>query len=154
MVFRRRGKRAFKNVQNKLRKTNATRTAFKAQEESGAATAVPVAKSPSLDWRTSITRRAITCMECGESLKQLSIHHLRVHGLDPRSYRAKYGFPQMWPLASLNTAARRRRVIYKARPWEKSPRCRKGQVRGGTASPKPEAEVAHAKTEKPTVAAP
>jgi predicted transcriptional regulator len=142
------------DLQDTLQKTYATLTALKAHEESGTSASVPIADSSPVDWRKSITRRTITCLECGQQWRQLTKSHLMTHELDGRSYRAKYGFPQTWPLASLNTAARRRRVIYKARPWEKSPRCRKGQVRSGTALPETKAEVTHTKTAKPTAAVP
>ncbi|PON14053.1 transcriptional regulator [Candidatus Entotheonella serta] len=46
-----------------------------------------------VDWKTSITKHAVTCLECGESFKQLSRHHLQRHGLDSRAYRRKYGIP-------------------------------------------------------------
>ena len=54
----------------------------------------PLPTSSPVDWRKSITKHAMTCLECGHAFKQLSIRHLRQHGLDTRSYRIKYGIPR------------------------------------------------------------
>ena len=43
-----------------------------------------------VDWKSSITRHSVRCLECGETFKQLSLRHLSLHDLGPRSYRAKY----------------------------------------------------------------
>jgi predicted transcriptional regulator len=74
----------------------------------------------SIDWRQSITRHAITCLECRASFKQLSVRHLRQHDLEARSYRSKYGIPRTQPLAARDTTARRRQVVQAVRPWEKT----------------------------------
>jgi predicted transcriptional regulator len=76
--------------------------------------------SGSIAWRQSITRHAITCLECGDSFKQLSIRHLRQHDLEARSYRSKYGIPRTQSLAARDTTARRRQVVQAIRPWEKT----------------------------------
>jgi predicted transcriptional regulator len=72
-----------------------------------------------VDWRRSITRQTVTCLECRERFKQLSGRHLQKHGLDGRSYRAKYGIPRTQALMARDIAAQRRRVIQRVRPWEK-----------------------------------
>jgi len=90
---------------------------------------VPAADTPRVlvDWRTSITRHTITCLECGRTFKQLSYRHLRQHDLDARSYRAKFGIPETQPLSARATAAKRRRIAAEVRPWEKSPMYLKAQ---------------------------
>jgi len=86
------------------------------------------------DWRKSITRHSITCLECGAHLRQLTGLHLRLHALDARSYRAKFGIPVTQPLSARATAALRRRIAAEVKPWEKSPTYRKGQeTRAATA---------------------
>ncbi len=70
------------------------------------------------DWKRSITKYAITCLECGNSFRQLSRRHLRVHDLDSRSYRRKYGIPSTQPLSSRQATARRRELARQIRPWE------------------------------------
>ncbi len=70
------------------------------------------------DWKRSIARHAITCLECGDTFRQLSARHLRTHDLDPRSYRLKYGIPRSQPLSSREATARRREVAKQVRPWE------------------------------------
>ena len=140
-----------KDVQETLQKTHTTLTALKAQEASG----FPApGQSPPGDWRKSITKYSITCLECGHAFKQLSIRHLRQHGLDARSYRIKYDIPQSQPLAARDTTARRRQVVQEIRPWEKAPTFRKGQAQEGSEAPEPEVEAVPEETEAPSAQAP
>ncbi len=79
------------------------------------------ALSPSgLDWKTSISKHAITCLECGDSFKQLSRRHLQRHGLDSKAYRVKYGIPSEQPLSARVATARRRQLAKSIRPWERA----------------------------------
>jgi predicted transcriptional regulator len=103
-------------VQETLQKTHTTLTALKAHEESGVPAPGVPRPSPPGDGRQSITKYAITCLECRHAFKQLSIRHLRTHGLDTRSYRTKYGIPRSQPLAARETTARRRQVVQETRP--------------------------------------
>jgi predicted transcriptional regulator len=139
------------DIQHTLQKTHATLSALKAQEESGTRLTIPVAPTPPVAWRKSITRYAVTCLECGHAFKQLSIRHLRTHGLDSRSYRVKYGIPRTQPLAARETTTRRRQIVQETRPWEKAPAFRKGQAQEGSESPEPEVEAVPKETEAPTV---
>ena len=106
----------------------ATLSALQAQEASEAIPAASTAETPHLNWGKSITTETITCLECGQTFKQLSIRHLRLHGLDTRSYRTKYGIPPTQPLAARATTERRRQLMRERRPWEKAPAYRKGQA--------------------------
>jgi hypothetical protein len=72
-----------------------------------------------------------------------------MHGLDPRSYRMKYGMPRSQPLTARATTERRRQVVQATRPWEKTPMYRKGHVQNGTALPEPEVEAVQEPTEEP-----
>jgi len=82
-----------------------------------------VATTPTIvNWKKSITKHAITCLECGQSFKQLSLRHLSQHDLDPRSYRAKYGIPREQPLSAKATTARRLEIAQEIKPWELTPR--------------------------------
>jgi predicted transcriptional regulator len=72
-------------------------------------------------WRKSIKKSSIECMECGASFKQLSVRHLKDHGLDARSYRSKYGIPRTQPLSARDTTATRKKIIQQSKPWEKAP---------------------------------
>ena len=76
----------------------------------------------------------MTCLECGRSFKQLSGRHLRMHDMDQRSYRAKYGIPSTQPLSGRASTARRRELANEIRPWEKARVARKAgrkEVVGG-----------------------
>jgi predicted transcriptional regulator len=143
-----------KDMQETLQKTHTTLTALKAQEESGFPAPGAPSQSPPGDWRKSITKYSITCLECGHAFKQLSIRHLRTHGLDARSYRTKYDMPRSQPLAARETSARRRQVVQETRPWEKAPMYLQRQARNATASPEPEGETVPEATEEPSAAAP
>ena len=135
------GRLSVEEMQVTLQKAHATLSALKAQEELDDAAAVSVGVTPPVDWRKSITRHAVTCLECGQSFKQLSIRHLRQHGHDARSYRTKYEIPQSQPLAARVTTARRRQVVQETRPWEKAPNYRKGHAGEHPQSTEPEVEV-------------
>jgi predicted transcriptional regulator len=108
-------------LQDTLHKTYMTLLELKKTEQKGVKPLAPV------DWRKSITRNAITCLECGAAYKQLSIRHLRQHDLNGQSYRAKYRIPRSQPLAARSMTAIRRKIVQETRPWEKAPTYVKAQ---------------------------
>ena len=117
------------DMQGALRRIHQSLMSLKTMEESGSLVSAPVAEIPPAPgaWRTSITRHVITCLECGQTFKQLSVRHLRRHDLDGRSYRNKYGIPQNQPLAAKATTALRRQIAAELRPWESAPAYIKAQ---------------------------
>jgi predicted transcriptional regulator len=141
-------------MQETLEKTYATLASLKAQDESDPSAPEPASKAAAMDWRKSITKHVITCLECGLAMKQLSIRHLRMHELDGRSYRAKYGIPRTQPLSARSTTDRRRQVVRQTRPWEKAPTYRKGQTQHGHRTPEPEAETVPEETRASSAEAP
>ena len=148
------GNVSVEDMQETLQKTHATLTALKGQEESSVSTAAPASRTAPVDWRKSITQHAVTCLECGQSFKQLPSRHLGTHELDSRSYRTKYGIPSTQPLAARATTARRRQVVQEIRPWEKTPTYRKGQARDGHSSrDSDDADAVHGQIEELTVEA-
>jgi predicted transcriptional regulator len=102
-------------LQDTLQKTYTSLIELQTQGENGAASPAPV------DWRKSITKHAVTCLECGATYKQLS-RHLREHQLDVRAYRSKYGIPSSQPLTARSVTAKRKRIAQRVRPWEKTSR--------------------------------
>jgi predicted transcriptional regulator len=137
-----------------LQHTYTTLTTLKVREEGGLPSHVPALESPPADWRKSITKHAVTCLECGDSFKQLSLRHLRMHGIDGRSYRVKYGIPRTQSLAARETTVRRRQIVQEIRPWEKAPTYPKGQAQDGSEAPEPEGEAVQDETEVPSAQAP
>jgi predicted transcriptional regulator len=121
------------DMQDTLQKTHATLAALKAQEETGSGT---VKTQEPVDWRTSITRHAVTCLECGQIFKQLTGRHLQQHNLNARTYRRKYSIPVTQPLSARATAALRRQIVAAAKPWEKSPTYMKAQEAKAAAAKK------------------
>ncbi len=74
-----------------------------------------------IDWKKSIKKYTIECLECGALFKQLSVRHLREHDLDARTYRTKNGIPKTQPLSAKDTTAMHKKIVQKSRPWEKAP---------------------------------
>ena len=118
-----------------LQQTYASLQALKMQEDTHGSVAVVTPQIPSkpVHWRKSITKHHVTCLECGASFKQLSVRHLKEHGLDGRSYRVKHGIPRTQPLAAKEITSRRKEIVQRARPWEKAPTYLKAQERAAQA---------------------
>jgi predicted transcriptional regulator len=112
-----------------LQQTYASLKALQAQEDGHGHIAVVTLGTPPapVNWRKSITKHHVTCLECGASFKQLSVRHLKEHGLDGKGYRIKYGIPRTQPLAAKETTSRRKEIVQRARPWEKAPTFLKAQ---------------------------
>ena len=106
-----------------LQQTYASLQALKAQEDANGSVAIVISEtSPEpVNWRKSITKHTVICLECGASFKQLSVRHLREHGLDGKAYRIKYGIPRAQPLAAKEITSRRKQLVQRSRPWEKAP---------------------------------
>ena len=119
------------------------------REESAPA---PMPAAPE-DWQESITQHTVRCLACGALFKQLSGRHLRLHDLDARSYRQKYGISPGHPLSARATMLRRREITRRSRPWEKTRAYRKAHGQNGngveaapTTSPAPAKRKTRAKT--------
>jgi predicted transcriptional regulator len=112
-----------------LQHTYASLQALKAQEDANGSVAVGTPETPAEpgNWRKSITKHVVTCLECGASFKQLWVRHLRDHGLDGRSYRVKYDMPRTQPLAAKEVTSRRKEIVQRIRPWQKAPTFLKAQ---------------------------
>jgi predicted transcriptional regulator len=117
------------DVQEALDRTHQSLLSLKSREESGLPVSASMAdiRRASMDWRQSISKYSITCLECGAHLKQLTGRHLRGHGLDAPAYRTKYGIPRTQSLTTKATAARRRQIMAEVKPWEKTQTYMKAQ---------------------------
>ncbi|GJD77373.1 MucR family transcriptional regulator [Methylobacterium gregans] len=71
-----------------------------------AAVEVGVAKPTAAQIRKSLTDDGIVSFLDGKTYKILK-RHLTTHGLDPRSYRERYGLPDGYPMVAPGYAARR-----------------------------------------------
>ena len=111
-----------------LQHTYASLQALKAQDDAHGSVAVVTPATPKpVDWRKSITKHVVMCLECGQSFKQLSVRHFREHGLDGKAYRIKYGIPRTQSLSAKETTLKRKEVVQRSRPWEKAPTFLKAQ---------------------------
>ncbi len=114
-----------------LNSTYETLQQLSATEQSESSGVVPTTPT---NWKKSITKHAVTCLECGATFRQLSARHLRVHDMDGRSYRIKYGIPRTQSLSARDVLARRREIVEASKPWEKSPTRSKAQAKATTKS--------------------
>src|SRR5437879_3724220 len=112
-----------------LQQTYASLKALQAQEDANGLVAGEAPKTPPerVNWKKSITKHTVTCLECGASFKQLSGRHLTEHGLDGKAYRLKYGIPRVQSLAAKAITLRRKEHVQRSRPWEKAPMFLKAQ---------------------------
>ncbi len=102
-----------------LHRTHATLMSLQRDEtEKSDVSALQSAHAMPTNWKSSIGKRDVTCLECGAKFRQLSLRHLRKHDLNPRSYRLKYGIPLNQPLSAREATARRRELAQQVRPWE------------------------------------
>jgi predicted transcriptional regulator len=129
------------DMQKELHKTYASLMALKMREETNGIGQEVGAKP--VDWKKSISRHTVTCLECGAVFRQLSAMHLRHHGLDGRGYRVKYGIPRAQPLAARAVTAIRKEIAQRSRPWESAPRY--VQAHRGKAAAKASVKRARAK---------
>jgi predicted transcriptional regulator len=106
-----------------LQQTYASLQGLKAQEDAngGVAVVAPATPAEPVNWRKSITKHTVMCLECRASFKQLSVRHLKEHGLDGKAYRIKYRIPRTQPLAAKATTSRRKEIVQQSKPWEKAP---------------------------------
>ncbi len=77
------------------------------------------ASTPSVPPAKAIKEKTITCLECGKVFKILTRKHLAMHGLDPESYRAKWGMKKGTPLVCKDLQRERRKKMKDMRLWEK-----------------------------------
>jgi predicted transcriptional regulator len=112
-----------------LHQTYASLKSLQSLEDANGSVVVVTPETPpeSINWKKSITKYTVTCLECGASFKQLSGRHLKDHGLDGRSYREKYSIPRTQPLAAKETTLKRKEIVQTSRPWEKAPMFVKAQ---------------------------
>jgi len=128
-------------MHRELQRTYASLADLKGKEdlgESGAVLTVRGGEETSVEgdlapvasnWKRSVKKYTIECLVCGAAFKQLSVRHLKEHGLDARSYRVRFGIPRTQPLSAKDTTMMRKRIVQQSRPWEKAPTYIKAQGR-------------------------
>src|SRR6266516_4637536 len=131
-----------------LQQTYASLKALQAQEDAHGSVAVVTPATPPkrVNWKKSITKHTVTCLECRASFKQLSVRHLKEHGLDGKAYRLKYGIPRVQSLAAKEITLRRKEVVQRSRPWEKAPTFLKAQEKAQQAVAQKTGRVQRKKT--------
>ena len=70
-------------------------------------------EKPPLSPANSIKNDKIICLECGAEVKRLTSKHLVSHGMIPKEYRKKYGFPMRTPLSARSLTKARSKAANK-----------------------------------------
>jgi predicted transcriptional regulator len=70
----------------------------------------PVALTPAVPIRRSVTDDYIVCLEDGKKLKMLKRHLMSAYGMTTDQYRAKWGLPYDYPMVAPSYAAKRREL--------------------------------------------
>jgi predicted transcriptional regulator len=87
-----------------------------------------------MDPRSSIQEDKVVCLECAAEFRQLTANHLRTHGLTPREYKRKWGFPLKQPLAAKvltrlrSRSAKKRGLPIKLQQYLEDQRLKKGPL--------------------------
>jgi predicted transcriptional regulator len=113
--------------------------------------------------KDSIRDDKVVCLECGSEMKQLTAKHLETHGLSPREYKKKWGFPMAQPLSAKSLtkarskAAKKRGLPEKLREYLDARKKLKADAAGGVTAPvelgiATEKKVVKRRTKKPATA--
>jgi len=73
----------------------------------------PVALTPAVPIRHSVTDDYIVCLEDGKKLKLLKRHLMAAYGMTPEQYRAKWGLPRDYPMVAPSYARTRQELAMK-----------------------------------------
>jgi len=99
-------------VLQKMQKAEQENIPLETAEEAAAAAEV-VRQQELVDPKESISENKVVCLECGIEMKQLTRKHLDAHGLTPREYKLKYGFPMRQSLSAKSLSRARSRAAKK-----------------------------------------
>ena len=64
-------------------------------------------QEPAVPVKRSVKKDALTCLECGRSMKMLKRHLRTDHDLSPQEYRAKWQLPRDYPMVAPDYSERR-----------------------------------------------
>jgi predicted transcriptional regulator len=67
----------------------------------------PERPNPTVLGRRSIAADALTCLECGATLKTMKRHLRTAHGLTSDAYKTKWRLPSPYPMTAANYSKRR-----------------------------------------------
>ena len=75
--------------------------------------AEPVALTPAVPIKRSVTEDYIVCLEDGKKLKTLKRHLMTAYGMTPVQYRAKWGLPLDYPMVAPSYSRTRQELARK-----------------------------------------
>ena len=76
----------------------------------GSEDATPVALTPAVPIRKSVTDDHLICLEDGRKLKMLKRHLMTAYDMTPEAYRAKWGLRPDYPMVAPNYTAKRQEL--------------------------------------------
>ena len=86
---------------------------------------------PAVPVKRSVRKDAITCLECGRSMKMLKRHLGTDHELTPQEYRAKWNLPPDYPMVAPDYSERRQALARESGLGQRrGPRKRSGERKG------------------------
>ena len=107
-------------IESALGKTFITLQKMQKAEEGGllldvmrASEAAEAKAEEKIDPMSSIQDDKIVCLECGATMRQLTAKHLGSHGLNPRDYKKKWGFPLKQSLSARSLSKARSKAAKK-----------------------------------------
>lgn len=71
--------------------------------------------------KKAIRDKSILCCICGKSGKMLTKRHLAIHGLTPKEYREKCGYPMTTSLVCKSLSLARSKKMKEMKLWTKKP---------------------------------
>ena len=118
---------------------------------SGQVEEAPVALTPAVPVKKSVTPDYIICLEDGKKFKSLKRHLRTTYDLTPEQYRTKWGLPADYPMVAPNYAKARSEL---ATSMGLGQQRRKGRTAGEGSAPEPRAAAkAAARSAKVTLPA-
>ncbi len=84
-------------------------TVFNTLSGLGAPAAEPE-QEPAVPIKKSVSKKFITCLECGKEQKMIKRHLRNAHDTNPDAYRAKWGLAYDYPMVAPVYAALRRKI--------------------------------------------
>ena len=103
---------------------------------SGQVEAAPVALTPAVPVKKSVTPDYIVCLEDGKKFKSLKRHLRTQYDMTPEQYRAKWGLPADYPMVAPNYAKARSELAKVHGPRPAAEARHQGGNRPGRAGPR------------------
>lgn len=129
------------NALQEMQRSEAEGISFEVEEQEEFAAPDERAPERRINPKDSIQEEKIICLECGTEMRQLTAKHLGSHGLTPRDYKRKWGFPLTQSLSAKalskarSKAARKRGLPENLRKFQEERKQRKMEASAAEEGP-------------------